>query len=364
MVAANCNKANEPLTSGCESHRLLPCDLSSRTSIIAIVNFPLHHTRPAWIAVSTLMVCFAFIAGCEQRTSTDATTQELHLATASLGGAYYPVGQSASNLVTKYADNLSMLPVVSAGATQNPRLVHSGEVDLGITNGNMAWHAVNASGPYEEPLNLKAVGALHASILHMTTLKGSSIRRFDDLRGKRVAIGPAGGGTYEFLVRLLEVHGMSIDDITLSFLSYTDGFSQLGDRNVDAAFALAGFPTSAVMQTLATHELAFIELSTEKLASMLENYPYYTSRSLPKDTYRLDSDVVVIGVNNLLIVNSSMDAEQVFQITRAIYGHMDEFRKNNAIAKQIDVTQSLNLPIPLHRGSARYFDSIAEDMSK
>ncbi|MGI9271237.1 MAG: TAXI family TRAP transporter solute-binding subunit [Woeseiaceae bacterium] len=299
------------------------------------------------ISIATL------IASCGQRGDSH---QELHLATASLGGAFYPVGQSASNLVTQYAENLSMLPVVSAGAIQNPRLVHSGEVDVGMTNGNMAWLAVNASGPYAEPLDLKALGTLHASILHMVTLDGSSIRRFEDLRGKRVAVGPAGGGTYGFLTRLLDVHGMTIDDITPSYLSYTDGFTQLGDGNVDAAFALAGFPTAAVMQTLATHELAFIELSEERLAATLESYPYYTSRDLPAATYRLDENVTVIGVNNMMIVRSDMDDEQVYQLTSAIYGHMDEFRQNNAIAKQIDPAQSLKLPISLHPGAARYFE--------
>ncbi len=299
------------------------------------------------------------IASCSKRES-----QELHLATASLGGAFYPAGQSISNLVSKYADKLTMLPVVSAGAIQNPRLVHSGEVDLGMTNANMAWLAVNAQGPYAEALDLKAVGVLHASILHMVTLKGSSIESFTDLRGKRVAVGPAGGGTYGFLIRLLEVHDMSIDDITPSYLSYTDGFTQLGDRNVDAALALAGFPTAAVMQAMATQELSFIELSDNKLATMLERYPYYTTRELPKEIYRQDADITVIGVNNMLITSSGMDEEQVFQIASSIYGHMDELKKNNAIAAQIDWQQSLALPISLHAGAARYFESAIQDSTE
>lgn len=315
------------------------------------------HNTLRYLAVG-ILVC-TLTAAC-----TKQETQELHLATASLGGAFYPAGQSMSNLVSKYADGLTMLPVVSAGAIQNPRLVHAGEVDLGMTNANMAWLAVNAEGPYAEPLDLRAVGVLHASVLHMVTLKDSDIRSFDDLRGKRVAVGPAGGGTYGFLVRLLEVHGMTIDDITPSYLSYTDGFTQLGDRNVDAAFALAGFPTAAVMQAMATQELAFIELSDAKLATMLERYPYYTTRQLPKDVYRQDKAFTVIGVNNILIANSNMDDEQVFQIVSSIYGHMDEFKRNNAIAAQIDWRESLGLPIALHAGAARYFELAILDSSE
>jgi len=321
-----------------------------------MMSFYRYFRRPCIALVGVVVV-----VGCDPAARSDGIARELHLGTASLGGAFYPVGQTASGLVTKYADGLTMLPVVSAGAIQNPRLVHSGDIDLGITNGNIAWLAVNARAPYDAPLNLKAVGALHPSILHMVTLDGSSIRGFADLRGKRVAVGPAGGGTYGFLSRLLDVHGMSIDDITPSFLSYTDGFAQLGDGNVDAALALAGFPTAAIMQAQATNDLSFIELSDEHLATILDRYPYYTSRVLRKEVYRTAADVVVIGVDNLMIVNADMGDEVVYQVTRAIYGNMDEFRQNNAVARQIDLLQSMHLPIPLHDGAARFFNSIAAE---
>lgn len=281
--------------------------------------------------------------------------RELHIGTASLGGAFYPVGQTASNLVTRHADGLTMLPVVSAGAIQNPRLVDAGEIDLGITNGNFAWLAANADAPYETALSIQAVGALHASVLHMVTLAGSDIERFEDLRGKRVAVGPAGGGTWGYLTRLLDVHGMEPADLTPSFVSYTDGFAQLGDGNVDAALALAGYPTAAVSQALATKELAFIELADDKQAALLERYPYYTTQQVPAGTYRQPDDITMPAVSNLLIVNSKTDADVVFAVTAAIYGHLDEFREQNAIARQIDPARSLHLPIPLHAGAARFF---------
>ena len=253
-----------------------------------------------------------------------------------------------------------MLPVVSAGAIQNPRLVDSGEIDLGITNAYMAYLGVQGQQPYGEVLNIRALGTIHPSILHMVTLKGSSITSFEQLKGKRVAVGPAGGGTYGFLVRLLEVHGMSLEDITPSYLSYTDGFTQLGDGNVDAALALAGYPASAMMQALATNDLAVIELSEEILEEVRIRYPYYTQGRLAKEVYRLDSDVSVIGVNNMLVVNADMEDETVFKIAEAIYGNMEEFGRNNAIAKQIDPLQSLDLAIPLHPGAARYFQQLTD----
>lgn len=69
---------------------------------------------------------------------TAVQAEELRIGTASQGGAFYPVGQAISSLVNKHAEGLEMVPVVTQGSVQNPRLVQSGEVDLGITNNNLA----------------------------------------------------------------------------------------------------------------------------------------------------------------------------------------------------------------------------------
>ena len=51
-----------------------------------------------------------------------------------------------------------------------------------------------------------------------------------------------------------------------------------------------------------------------------------------------------------------MSDEAAFQITQAIYDHLEEFRAENAYARQIDPARSLSLKIPLHPGAAAYFD--------
>jgi hypothetical protein len=282
--------------------------------------------------------------------------EELRIGTASQGGAFYPIGQGISNLVTKYAGGgMTMVPVVTAGSVKNPDLVASGEVDIGITNTNLALLAIAGKGPYKQKLELAAVAALHPSVLSMVTLAGSPINTFADIKGKRVAVGPAGGGTLSFVQRLLEMHGMTMKDITPSFLSYNDGFSQLADGNVDAAFALAGYPAAAISQARATKELKFIRLTDEKLDAMLKKYPYYTRVVVPKATYRLDEDAVVLGVSNVLVVRTDMPADKVYAITKAVFDHLDEFKAENANARQIDPKASLALPVPLHPGAARYF---------
>ena len=287
-----------------------------------------------------------------------AQAQELRIGTASQGGAFYPVGQAISTLVGKYSEGLTMVPVVTQGSVENPRLVNSGEVDVAITNNNLAVLANKGVGPYQKAgaMDLRAIGSLHFSVLHMITLDGSDINGIGDLKGKRVAVGPAGGGTIPFLNQVLGLQGLTMDDITPSFLSYSDGFSQLADGNVDAAFALSGYPAGAVMQAQANNKLKYIALTDVEVETALGQYPNYNKVVVPADVYGTDDDGVLLGVNNMLIVDAGMSDEAAYQITQAIYANLEEFRAENAFARQIEPERSLSLKIPLHPGAARYFN--------
>lgn len=301
---------------------------------------------------SLILVSACLLTACAPA----ANQTELYLGTATLGGAYYPLGQGISNLVTQYAEGFTMVPIVTRGAVENPRLVSLGDVEIGLTNADLAYFGYQGQAPYDSRLNILAAGALHPSILHLITRANSGLDSMTDLRGKRVALGPAGGPTVAFASLLLNAYGMSFDDIVASFLSYSDGFSQLRDGNVDAAFALAGVPAAAVLQTRATQKLRFISIEPHVLAAIVDDNPYYSIVTVPAAVYDMETDSTVLAVDNMLVVGAEESADTVFSVVSAIYGHLDELQKTNAIARQINPDQSLKLPIPLHPGAARYFE--------
>ena len=106
---------------------------------------------------------------------------------------------------------------------------------------------------------------------------------------------------------------MTIDEIIPSFLSYADEFTQLGDKNLDICFMLAGYPASAATQTVATHKIKFIDLEEDRFVNLIRDYPYYTQIVIPKEVYKLEKDALAIGVPNVLIVNNDLDEELVYE---------------------------------------------------
>lgn len=290
--------------------------------------------------------------------------EEYRLGTAALGGAYYPLGQGIANLVTQHTTGISMVPIVTRGAIENPRLVSLNDLELALTNADLAYFAYQGQRPYEASLDILAAGALHPSVLHLVTSASTGLTDFAELRGRQVAVGPAGGPTVSLTETLLAAHGMSLDDIVPSYLSYSDGFSQLSDGNVDAAFALAGFPTAAVLQAGATEDLVFLHIPADVLARVVTENPYYTLVQIPASVYDSGEDVTALAVDNMLVVNAHADPDIVHAIVAAIYDNLPELQRAIAVAKQIDPAHSTQLAIPLHPGAARYFENLRDGSSR
>ena len=303
------------------------------------------------VRICVISVLFIMILACAPAND----RQEIRLGTAALGGAYYPLGQGLSSLVTQHLDGVSMVPIVTRGAVENPRLIARGDIELALTNADLAYFAYDGQRPYGEPLNILAAGALHPSVLHLISRADGEISTFQQLEGKRIALGAAGGPTVSLARLLLEAHGMSLDDVVPSFLSYSDGFSQLGDGNIDAAFALAGYPAAGVLQTRATQDLSFIQIDSEIMAQFIVENPYYYLVDMPKEVYDTNMGSTLLAVPNILIVSGNADADFVFDIVGSIYGNLQQLQRTNAIAQQIDLSQIEHLPIPLHPGASQYF---------
>lgn len=282
--------------------------------------------------------------------------EEYRLGTAALGGAYYPLGQGIANLVTQHAPGIAMVPIVTRGAIENPRLVSGGDLEFGITNADLAFFGYEGRPPYTDRFEILAAGALHPSVLHLITSTNTGLESFVDLRGRRIAVGPAGGTTFFLTQMLLAAHGMTIDDVVVSFLSYSDGFSQLSDGNVDAAFALAGYPAAAVLQAGATQDLRFLRIESDIADTIVTENPYYSIVNVPADVYDTDQDGIAFAVDNVLVVNANTDADSVYDVVAAVYGHLPELQRANAVARQIDPVRSTALEIPLHEGARRYFE--------
>jgi TRAP transporter TAXI family solute receptor len=313
---------------------------------------------PATPAAPTATVTTPQPAAQPEPVKAKPAVTQIAIATAAAGGAYYPVGVGLSEIFTKAIPGMSVSVEVTGGTVENPGLVDIGDCEIGIANSDMAYFAMVGSTPFTKTHeNIRGfINGMAPGVVHYAVLESSGIKTIDDLVGKRVAVGPQGNSTSLFLEKVLKLKGYSWNDIIPSYLSFSEGMQALADGKVAMAIASAGPPVSAVQELAATgKKFNLLEFDDEFRKKFLEAYPYYIAYDIPKATYGLDHDTHTVATQNMLMVNAKLDADLVYQMTKAVFDNFSMLVAASPSAKTITLDIAPSTSIPLHEGAARYY---------
>ena len=103
------------------------------------------------------------------------------------------------------------------------------------------------------------VAALYMEQVQIVTLD-PSIQTVADLAGKNVSIGAAGSGVYFNALDILAAYDLTVEDITPTFEDFGNSVESLQDGKIDAAFIVAGAPTTAVTSLATSKDVYLVSL--------------------------------------------------------------------------------------------------------
>lgn len=292
--------------------------------------------------------------------ATVSAAEIVTIGTGPMGGAYYPVGVGFAELVGRHVPNVAPRVEVTAGALQNPSLVAQEEAEIAITNADTAFFAINGMPPFTEKLtNVRALfSGLAPGAFQYVVMDGSGINSVQDLVGKRVAVGPPGNSAGLNLKELMEFYGKKYTDIKPNYLPISDGVEQLLDGHVDMAIVQSGVPAPAIQEAYASgKKVRILSFPDEDRNRIVQKFPYFKVFNIDRKVYPGLGDEVVttFATNNLLVVREDLSEELVYNITKAIFDHLDDFHKVHPAARWVVPETAVETPIPLHPGSEKYF---------
>ena len=185
----------------------------------------------------------------------------------------------------------------------------------------------------------------------------ASIDSVDDLMGKRVSIGEAGSGVYFNAIDILQGAGITLDDIKPQYQSFEDSKESLKDGKIDAAFIVAGAPTTAITELATTNGVTIIPIEGELRERVMADCPYYAPLQLPAGTYPgQDRPIDTITVKATVVVSAYLDDDTVYKLTAAIFDNADAIGKENAKGRELSLKNATeNMAAPFHPGAARYY---------
>ena len=86
-------------------------------------------------------------------------------------------------------------------------------------------------------------------------------------------------------IDVLGAYGLTEDDIKPTYQSFSDSADALKNGQIDAAFIVAGAPTTAVTDLATTKDTYLVSLDSEHIAKLLETSDYYTETVIAKNVY-------------------------------------------------------------------------------
>jgi TRAP transporter TAXI family solute receptor len=277
---------------------------------------------------------------------------------APLGGSYYPTAVGLADLITKYG-GVDARVEVTGGTVDNPLLMEQGELQLGLANTDMAYFAYEGKAPF--PGKFSSLRALFTGLapgtVQYVVQDGSGLKSIRDLKGRRVAVGPQGNSSGLLFLKILAFYGLRPSDVSLSFLSFSDGVNEMVSGHVDMAIVQAGLPSPGLQEVFAgSGRIRILSFPQADLDAFLQEHPYYAPMRITKNHYpQLAEEVNTFATSNMVLVRSSVPAETVRAITAAVFDHLDDFRATHPPARSVTLEKAADVPIPLHEGAARYF---------
>ncbi|MCR5626202.1 MAG: TAXI family TRAP transporter solute-binding subunit [Lachnospiraceae bacterium] len=303
------------------------------------------------MTMAALIMSVSLLTGCSGR-------ERMMFGTGGTAGTYYAYGGVLAQYMTKYA-NKKITAVSTGGSKVNIQSMQDGDFQLGFTQSDVMAYAWDGVKSFEEDgptTDFRVLGGLYDETVQLFTMS-KDINSVEDLKGKSVSIGAAGSGVYFNAIDVLDAAGITLDDIKPQYQSFEASKEAMKDGKIQAAFVVAGAPTTAITELATTNGVKLINIDGELRDKIIANCAYYSPLQIPADTYPGQSEPVeTITVKATLIVSDKLDEETVYNMTAAIFDHKDEIGVENAKGQELNIEKAVEgMAAPFHKGAARYY---------
>ena len=286
----------------------------------------------------------------------------LSIATGGTGGVYYPLGGGMANVLSKYVPGMQATAEVTGGSVANLQLIGTGKPYIAMTMTDAALDAFKGEDKFKgKKVPVRTLMIMYPNRMHVVTVEGTGINKFEDLKGKRVSTGSPGSATEVMAFRVIEAAGLDKDrDVRRERLGAAESVNAIKDRKIDAFFWVGGLPTAAVTDLAATPGVKIKMVDHAYLVPAM-NKKYgnlYVEDVIPRSTYPgMTADNKQATVMNILVANENMSEQTAYDIVKAIFDKRQDLIAVHKEAEnfKLENQKQAATPIPFHPGAVRYF---------
>ena len=271
-------------------------------------------------------------------------------------GTYYGFGGVLAGKVGE-TTSTSVTAITSGGSQANIEAMQDGDAQLGFVQTDVGAYAYNGTRLFSEKVDdFSAVANLYMEQVQIVTLD-PAIKTVADLKGKSVSVGAAGSGVYFNAVDVLKAYDLDVEkDIKATYQSFGDSVDALKDGKIDAAFIVAGAPTTAVTSLSTTKQVRLVGLDKDHADKLIKASPYYSAYTIGKEVYGTDTAVDTVAVGAVVIAKDEVSEADVYNFLCGVYNHLDEIKKAHAKGNELNLKFAASYDaVPYHKGAVKFF---------
>lgn len=313
------------------------------------------------IALLLALVMVFALCACGSSSSAPASSdssakkEALTFTTGGEAGTYYAFGSVLAQYVSNNSD-LSVTAITGNGSKANVEDLDAGDVQLGFCQSDVMSYAYDGTNLFAETGavgSFSVAAALYMEQVQIVTMN-PDIKTVADLKGKIVSIGAQGSGVYFNAIDVLGAYGMTEADITPVYQSFGDSAESLKDGKIDAAFIVAGAPTTAITDLATASSVYLVSIDDEHMDTLLASSPYYARSTISADTYGTPDDVQTVAVAAVVLVRDDVSADAVYKFVSTIFENSGSIQHGKAEELSVEFGSSITA-VPYHPGAAKYF---------
>ena len=288
-----------------------------------------------------------------------AAGDKLNYATGGTSGTYYGFSGVIANVLNEKLKGTLNLKVESTGASKaNIQMLQSGDADIAIVQNDVMYYAYTGTDLFAggDPItDFSAVASCYPEYVQILATK--DITSIDQLAGKRVSVGDAGSGTEFNAKQILGAYGLSFDDIKVSNQSFADSADSLKNGTIDAAFVVAGYPTTAVTELATNFDFNLLPIDADHAAKLQADYGFYYYGVIPADTYGpVKEDVPAVAVMATIVASNKVSEDTIYAFVKGLFDYKADITAGHVKGNELDLNTAISgVSIPWHAGAAKFY---------
>jgi TRAP transporter TAXI family solute receptor len=289
---------------------------------------------------------------------------DVSIGTGSPSGIYYPLGGSICRLfnLDTPRDGRRCVAGPAAGPVANIESLHDGRIDMSIVPSDVLADAVAGQGPFTfrgPDAGLRVLFTGHADAFTIVARRELGIHSAAELRGRRINMGSPGSGERVSMERIMAALGVTRRDFAdVQELTLAEQHRALCANELDAIVYSVGHPNGLIQDVVRMCRGVLVDVSGPSIDDMLSRHAEYERTVIRGGTY-LDntSDVQTLGVRAVIITTTRLSDTLAYEITKAVFDHVDDFRRLHPLFAMLSVDEMINVAgrAPIHPGAARYY---------